>query len=37
MVTDEKGEPIPFANIIVKSLPDSTFINGTSSGVNGRF
>lgn len=37
MVVDENNEPVPFANVVLLSLPDSTFINGVSTGVNGRF
>lgn len=37
LVVDETGEPVPFANVVQLSLPDSTFINGASTGVNGRF
>lgn len=36
-VVNEKGEPIPFVNVVQLSLPDSTFINGVCTGVNGRF
>lgn len=37
IVVDENGEPVPFANVVQLSLPDSTFINGVSTSVNGRF
>ena len=32
LVQDEKGEPIPGANVMIKDSYD-----GTSSGVNGKF
>lgn len=37
LVVDETGEPVPFANVVQLALPDSAFINGASTGVNGRF
>lgn len=36
-VTDERSTPLEFVNIILLSLPDSTYISGTISGENGRF
>ena len=36
-VVDENNEPVPFANVVQLALPDSTFINGVSTGANGRF
>ena len=36
-VADEKAEPVAFANIVLFSLPDSTFITGTTSDDNGNF
>ena len=37
LVVDETGEPVPFANVVQLALPDSAFINGVSTAVNGRF
>ena len=28
MVIDEKGEPMPFVNVVLLSLPDSSFVQG---------
>lgn len=36
-VMNEKKSPIEYANIVWLSLPDSTFIQGTVSGVDGTF
>ena len=36
-VADDKAEPVAFANIVLFSLPDSTFITGTTSDDNGNF
>lgn len=37
MVTDENEEPVPFANVVLLSLPDSVFITGVSTSANGGF
>ena len=29
-VVDEKGEPMPFVNVVLLSLPDSAFVQGNS-------
>lgn len=34
---DEKNQPLMFANIVLLSLPDSTFISGAISNENGEF
>lgn len=34
---DENGQPLPYANVVLLSLPDSTFVNGTISGEDGSF
>ncbi|WP_423128671.1 outer membrane beta-barrel protein [Gaoshiqia sp. Z1-71] len=31
------NEPVPFANVVLYSLPDSSFITGTTTDVNGYF
>ncbi|MBQ9821774.1 MAG: carboxypeptidase-like regulatory domain-containing protein, partial [Muribaculaceae bacterium] len=36
-VLDEKGEPMPFVNVVMLSLPDSTFIQGAMTDEQGRF
>ncbi|WP_289074622.1 carboxypeptidase-like regulatory domain-containing protein, partial [uncultured Bacteroides sp.] len=36
-VTDEQNHPLAFANIVVMSLPDSTFVTGTVSSEDGNF
>lgn len=36
-VVDENGQPLPFANIVLVSLPDSSFIDGTISDADGNF
>ena len=33
-VIDEKGEPMPFVNVVLLSLPDSAFVQGTSSATD---
>lgn len=37
MVTDENDDPVPFANAVLLSLPDSVFITGVSTSSNGGF
>ena len=34
---DENSLPLPFANVVLLSLPDSAFVNGTVSGEDGAF
>ena len=34
---DEKEKPLPFANVVLLSLPDSAFVSGTISGEDGAF
>lgn len=34
---DENSQPLPYANVVVLSLPDSTFVTGTISGEDGSF
>lgn len=36
-LVDEKQEPVSFANIILLSLPDSSFIQGTVTDIEGKF
>lgn len=36
-VTDEAGKPIPFTNIILLSLPDSSYVSGCISAQDGTF
>ena len=36
-VTDEKNRPLPYANIVLLSLPDSAFVTGTVSDESGAF
>lgn len=36
-VKDTKGEAIPFANVVLYSLPDSTFVAGTTTAGDGIF
>ena len=36
-VTDEQNQPIEFANIVLLSPPDSSFVQGTISHENGSF
>ena len=36
-VTDENGEAMPFVNVMLLSLPDSTFIQGTVTDEQGSF
>lgn len=31
-LVDEKNEPMPYANVVLLSLPDSAFVSGTISG-----
>ena len=34
-IIDEKAQPLPFANVVLLSLPDSTFIYGAVSDADG--
>lgn len=36
-VLDEKGEPMPFVNVVLLSLPDSTFVQGAMTDEQGRY
>ncbi len=36
-VKDQAGKPIPFANVVLYSLPDSTFVEGTITNDSGDF
>ena len=36
-IVDINNQPIPYANIVFLSLPDSTFVSGTVSGEDGSF
>ena len=36
-LVDEKNKPLPFANVVLLSLPDSAFVSGTISGEDGTF
>ncbi|WP_418895228.1 TonB-dependent receptor domain-containing protein [Limibacterium fermenti] len=37
MVADENDDPLPFASVVLLSLPDSVFIAGVSTSANGGF
>lgn len=34
---DENSQPLPYANVVLLSLPDSAFVSGTISGEDGTF
>ncbi len=36
-VKNTKGEPVPFANVMFYSLPDSTFVDGVITNDSGKF
>ena len=36
-IIDENAQPLPFANVVLLSLPDSTFIQGAVSDADGLF
>ena len=36
-VVDEKGQPLAFVNVVLLSLPDSAFVQGTVTDENGLF
>ena len=37
VVVDEKGEPMPFVNVVLLSLPDSAFVQGAMTDDQGKF
>ena len=37
LVVDEKGEPMPFVNVVLLSLPDSAFVQGAMTDEQGQF
>ena len=36
-ILDEKGEPMPFVNVVLLSLPDSAFVQGATTDEQGMF
>ena len=36
-LVDENSHPLPYANVVLLSLPDSAFVSGTISGEDGTF
>ncbi len=36
-VIDAQGEPLPFVNVVLLSLPDSSFVQGTVTDEQGMF
>ena len=36
-VIDEKGKPMPYVNVVLLSLPDSTFVQGAMTDMDGVF
>ena len=36
-IVDEKGNPMEFVNVVLLSLPDSTFVQGATSDLDGKF
>ena len=36
-VIDEKGEPMPYVNVVLLSLPDSAFVQGAMTDEHGVF
>ena len=36
-VIDEKGEPMPYVNVVLLSLPDSAFVQGDMTDEQGLF
>ena len=36
-ITDEKNVPLPYANVVALSLPDSAFVVGTTADLQGNF
>lgn len=37
LVVDENGEPMPYVNVVLLSLPDSTFVQGAMTDEQGMF
>ena len=37
LVKDSEGNPLPYANVVLLQVPDSTFVKGTSADDEGRF
>ncbi len=35
-IIDENAKPLPFTNVVLLSLPDSTFVQGAVSDINGQ-
>ncbi len=36
-VVDDKGAPLPYANVVLFTAGDTTFVSGTMTGEDGRF
>ena len=36
-ILDEKGEPMPFVNVVLLSLPDSAYVQGAMTDEQGKF
>ena len=36
-VIDEKGDPMPYVNVVLLSLPDSAFVQGAMTDEQGAF
>ena len=36
-IVDDKGNPMEFVNVVLLSLPDSTFVQGATSDLDGKF
>ena len=36
-VIDENGEPMPFVNVVLLSMPDSSFVQGAITDEQGKF
>ena len=36
-IVDDKGNPMEFVNVVLLSLPDSTFVQGATSDMDGKF
>ena len=36
-LVDEQNQPLPYANVVLLSLPDSSFVTGTISDADGTF
>ena len=37
LVVDEKGEPMPYVNVVLLSMPDSAFVQGAMTDMDGVF